>query len=302
MITYRRGHLGDVLDLLALYEAAFHKPFSSEWWRWWSEECPRGKNRLTVAEDAGRLVGAYSLLPMDVWVGGEHVKAALCTNVCVHPDYQGRGIFTGLGQHALSVDHGTRLFVGMPNRNALPGHLRVGWREFVPLSFFVKTDCQMQPRRSIEVPAFDGRVDALMEKRKGIFSFLPWADAAWLEWRLQRTGASYTRFVIEQGTGIGGYMVTKVYEKDSVRVAHVVDLQAISWGATEDLVFEAESFAAREGCRELTLWTNPRDPYAIAFEQRGFQRRESFDRVILHGPLEIPEGPVSFNLFANDVV
>lgn len=305
---FRAATPADDPALLALYEAAFGKGFSPEWWAWYFA-CPTGRDRVAVAELDGQLAGAYGLLPYRLWLNGREVAASLCQNVCTHPDHQGRGLFVRLGHHALDAEgaRGVSVCLGMPNSKALPGHLKVGWDEAAPLPFLVKEHDAIRPRRNrcVEVDAFDPRVDALMERIRERFAFLVLKDHAFLNWRFRaRPGQQYAIHQVEDGDLVRGYVVLKRFDDGDRRKAHILDLHAEDEGALAELLAAAEEHACLS--HELNGWTNPLDPYREQMLAAGFVERASADRLIVYwnagaAPEPFDGGAVWFCLSDNDV-
>lgn len=293
--------------LLDLYAAAYGKTFYLDWWKWWSVQGPR-LNRTYCAEDTdtAKLVGAYSMMPLTLWLNGRPIKASLCNNVCTHPDYQGRGLFTNLGGFALAQEGLIcPVSLGMPNGKALPGHLRVGWEVACKLPFLCKRDCGPRRTRAVEVVELDGRVERLSARLCRQAAFMVAKDAAWFKWRFNtRPNVQYRIFVVESGTELGGVAVCKRYSDGHCYRAHVVELLSESRGATEELMAAAETYAT--GAEELTLYTNPQDPWRDALLSMGYEERQGSDCLIMHGnqgPVELPDpqGAWTFNLSDNDV-
>lgn len=287
----------DEAALLALYGACFGKAFSPEWWRWYAQ-CPHRPQLTCIAEEAGKLVAAYSLLALDLRVGPETVPASLCNNVCVHPEWQRRGLFVALGHYALEQDRarGRVVALGMPNAQALPGHLRVGWREVVPLSRFVRLRPTPRLHRCFWVTRFDpGLADCGPAHGVRVVH-----DLDWLTWRLRRRPERYYTILATERRGtLGGYVALKHYDDHGLRKVHICDLAAVDSEAVLDLLAGAEDFAV--GRDRLDCWTNPRAPWRREFIEAGFEEEPSADRLIAYGDLDDGQAPVSFTYSDNDV-
>lgn len=301
-ITYRVLGKDEEGKLLALYCAAYDKEMSPEWWHWWRGS-PAGTTRTYVAVDGDKLVGAYSLAPFRLWLNSRVISASLCNNVATHPDYQRKGIFSGLGRFALHSDGslGIPLSIGMPNAKALPGHLSVGWTVASLLPQMVKVDCERTDHSCRTVADFDSRFHRLQARMAKRFSFLPIRSASELHWRyLARPGVTYTVVVVDDYPEIHGYAVLKRFGAK----AHIVDLHAETDAALHELLNCATDYAA--GSTELTLYSNHRDPYRATLETHGFTPRQEHDRLILHGNIgqvELPSDSKgwAFPLGSNDV-
>jgi GNAT superfamily N-acetyltransferase len=276
-LTYRRGGPEDYAALLDLYAVAYGKSFYLDWLRWWNEGGPLA-NGLRLACDGQRVVGAYGLMPIKLRVNDSTVKASLCTNVCVHPSLQGQGIFTALGMYALAgeIPLGTPVSIGFPNPKALPGHLKIGWDVLCDLPEMVKYRLKVQTNRCVEVDVFGTELDYFHRRVTPLYSLLCIKGYEWMNWRLRRTGASYTRFVYRLGNEISGYAVLKRYGFK----AHIVDLMAETREALNALLDAAESFAADSD--ELNVWTSSNDPWHGTLLERGYIARPTTDKLIMH--------------------
>jgi hypothetical protein len=307
-LHYRLATPEDDPRILDLFKSSFQKDVSSDVWRWFNERCPTGHNRTYVIEDikTGIFPASYSLLPIRLRLNGKEIKASLCTNVNTHPDYRGQGLFTQIGLFALCEEpkFDTSVSIGMPNKNAYPGHMKVGWEIAFPLPFLVKHDCKVQTHRCKEVEQFDARLDTFIENIAPNFSFMVLKNHRFLNWRVvERPDKQYARYIYEDGDAIRGYTVLKHFDGDNCRKSHILDIHADSDKVLDNLISAAESLAA--GRNELNLWTNPHNPYHKAFLNRGFYERSSDDMVIIHfnsgEKLPIGDGSWWFCLADNDV-
>ena len=285
-LTYRRGGPEDYQALLDLYASAYGKTFCLSWMRWWNEEGPIA-NGLRLACDGQRVVGAYGLMPYKLWLNDGPARASLCTNVCVHPSLQGQGIFMALGMYALAGEVPLRapVSIGFPNAKALPGHLKIGWEVVCDLPEMVKEHCEAKPHGCREVATFGSELDYLVRRVMTRYAFLNVKGHEWMNWRLRRTGASYTRFVVPDKGEIRGYIILKRFGFK----AHICDLIAEDYESLSQLLDAAESFAADSD--ELNTWTQPNDPWQVPLADRGFVLRTTGDKLIMHTNYGEPEMP-----------
>lgn len=84
-----------------------------------------------VGEDGGTLIGFYAAIPYRYQIDGQvHVAGMVC-DVMTHPEWRGKGVFTGIGRYSLQrlAEQGVAFTTGYPIRpEVLPGHLKVGWK------------------------------------------------------------------------------------------------------------------------------------------------------------------------------
>ncbi|MGI6366711.1 MAG: GNAT family N-acetyltransferase [Bacillota bacterium] len=135
-ITYGKLDLArDGKQHLELFRAVFGKEMSEELFAWKYQDNPHQVDHehcmIFVAKDGDRLVGARSLFPGRVFYRDNWYAGAQGGDTMVHPDYRGRGIFTGLLQ--MSVEELSQrqinVLYNFPNQNSLPGNLSQGARK-----------------------------------------------------------------------------------------------------------------------------------------------------------------------------
>jgi len=194
------------------------KSFSSVLW-----EYDKGGALASFAYDGNDVVGQYTLRPVTWRYFGKDVKAAICFDIAVHPDYRGKGLFTRMGNQAmLKAKFNNIDFVyGFPNEQALPGHLGAGWKAIgeVPLM------------ERVSPPAYNTRVTANFRRVTSIpFTFQPCNVIArdrlsGAEWRyFERPGVQYDVYVTH-----GGWFVLKDYWDEGIgrRKLHLIDWMTI---------------------------------------------------------------------------
>jgi GNAT superfamily N-acetyltransferase len=127
---YRQDDEGPVLDLLrsTLGDGpAGHRP--PEFFRWKHAQSPFGPSYMLVAETEERIVGLRAFMRWRFRAGEDVVRAVRAVDTATHPEYQGRGIFSRLTRRAVDeLRTDVDLVFNTPNRNSLPGYLKMGWR------------------------------------------------------------------------------------------------------------------------------------------------------------------------------
>jgi len=130
-----------------LFNAAFPEhggvgAASIEHYRWKFHSAPGEPHSYEYeAREAGELLGYYAWIPYPYRIGGRAVTAGMACDVMTSPAARGRGIFTQLGEYALSrLDESALAFVtGYPiRREVMGGHLRVGWKVAFELPMYLR--------------------------------------------------------------------------------------------------------------------------------------------------------------------
>ena len=99
-----------------------------EFFRWKHFDNFFGPSYMLVAECDDRLVGFRSFMSWRFQVQGLTLRALRPVDTATHPDYQGRGIFSGLTETAIAaVRDETDVIFNTPNSASLPGYLKMGW-------------------------------------------------------------------------------------------------------------------------------------------------------------------------------
>ena len=98
---------------------------------WKHRDNPFGASPAWVALDGNHVVGLRILMRWQFERGSEVVHAVRAVDTATHPEYQGRGIFTGLTRRALDelAADGTAFVFNTPNDQSRPGYLKMGWRD-----------------------------------------------------------------------------------------------------------------------------------------------------------------------------
>lgn len=94
-----------------------------------------------VAEEGDTLVGFYAAIPYRYQIDGIPQVAGMVCDVMTHPEWRGRGVFTGIGRYSLQrlADEGIAFTMGYPIRpEVLPGHLKVGWKVVQQMPMYLR--------------------------------------------------------------------------------------------------------------------------------------------------------------------
>lgn len=102
------------------------RKFAADSLRWRYESNPSGPVLGMDAWDGDRLAAHYATAPCEAIVDGRPMKGLLSLNTATHPDYQGRGLFTGLAEatYGAAASTGYGFVIGVANANSTPGFVR----------------------------------------------------------------------------------------------------------------------------------------------------------------------------------
>jgi len=129
-LTFRRFQPDDLVRVSEFRKTFF--PYNSslrcyepEYYRWKCHDNPVQQGEMWLAEDGDVLVGMKSMIPKRMKILGAEVDGAETGDTFTHPDYQRRGIFTGLFKTASQEDGlDTRVdfIYGVANEQSRPGY------------------------------------------------------------------------------------------------------------------------------------------------------------------------------------
>lgn len=247
--TMRDYREGDEEGILGLRQRVFGDldpvRLMPETWRWQFCENPAGEPLIALAEDQGRIVGQYAVIPTRFRVQGREVSLALSCDTMIDPAYQRRGLFTALARRVygrMESDGRMEAVWGFPNEASLPGFTRrLDWRLVTvfplrvaplrPLALLGSVFGLKKARRGgfppvtgpappvsaavagLEVASvgrFDEAFDDLWKRQRGLAPVIQVRDAAYLNWRYAGVPAfGYRVFAVRSSGRLLGYMVIR---------------------------------------------------------------------------------------------
>jgi hypothetical protein len=116
--SYKKG---DEHEILNLFRLSFNQEMSYNYWNWRFNDNPFSTQQfIQLMWDDDKLVGHYSLSPVELLIDGEVHQTALSMTTMTHPAYGGRGIFTQLAAvlYAGLEKQGYMMVWGFPNENS----------------------------------------------------------------------------------------------------------------------------------------------------------------------------------------
>ena len=233
-------------------------------WEWKYQQNPDGKAITWFAEVGDRLVGQYTINPVNIKCGGEIVRGAQSVDTMTHPDYRRQKIFETLAQKVYedAEKDGISLVFGFPNNLSYPGFVeKLGWRDIAAhhamvrplnirntaryysanvlfqrlgragLCFMNKVISRpLKPAEIIglkltQVSTFDERINDLWKKAEKNNVIMVQRDKAYLNWRYTKApGFEYKIFIGEIGEEIQGYIVFRCEKHAGAKVGRIFDL------------------------------------------------------------------------------
>lgn len=255
------------------WKGAFAREYDSQIYSWMFND----RNNMYAIFDEDKIAAGYCLLENKAVYNNNIVKGALCNNVFVHPDYRGQSLFVKLGRYALKEagNSGTEIVIGIPNKNAVPGHKRVGWTFLNEINFLEKniekasSNVSSDNIRIVNRENYHVYEDQLEEFSMNISknrTFSVIKDKEYFRWRyVERPKVDYRiRFYLEENKVLG-YIVYKVYK--ALNKLHIVDVEAENEEVFNALVKLADSLD--ESLELVNVWKS--SIYKDYFLKLGFK-------------------------------
>lgn len=139
--TVREGTDADLDGLRDLYLRVwgYNRPRQYDHWRYFMP--PVGICPMALAVDGERIVGAYSLWPVNIWAGGQSMPGAQSMDTMTDPNYGRQGIFSTLAEacYEIAEARGFQVLYGFPNPHSYPGFTRkLGWTHTGDMTHWVR--------------------------------------------------------------------------------------------------------------------------------------------------------------------
>lgn len=188
----RKGTDSDLKEIISLLKVSLGEdriPKSEALWNWKHQQNPFGESPVLVAESAGKIIGVRAFLKWEYLLEGKILLAQRAVDTAVHPDFQGKGIFSQLTRKLLEKSRleGTDLIFNTPNQKSTPGYLKLGWEKWDRLPIKIKPvlfkgDSQLNRPTSTweEVSQLVGKLE---QRQKDHFELKTHLVPGYLNWR-----------------------------------------------------------------------------------------------------------------------
>jgi ribosomal protein S18 acetylase RimI-like enzyme len=284
-LIFRRAQETDRPALVRLLRDCFngwHGEDSDDVWRWKFERNPHGKAHVWVADDDGRIAGCYIWNPVHVRLGDQTIGGAQSVDAAVHPDYQGRGLFTDLARTAVEAasEHELAVVFAFPSEGAIRGQLKSGFqpgfsivKTYRPALAWSRGGRRLRGLTLTEPEAFDSRFAELSNSRNTRLTVC--RDPEYLQWRYRDCPTErYETIACEEDGHVCGYCVVRVRQGSSGWMApgYIIDLQVLpeSINAAAFLVHHALRRLREHGARVVISWARAAGPEQEALTSAGF--------------------------------
>jgi predicted N-acetyltransferase YhbS len=299
--------------ILKMVKANEYTPIkcTPKYYDWQYRRNPAGEANIMLAVDkmAGNLAGIYAVIPIDLMVNGERVRAALSLNTLTDIDYRGQGIFTGLAREVYKrcFELGWNVVIGYPNQNSHVLFLRaLGFSDVGEIPLLLKL---VKPSvvigKKIPIPGasnlasvaqlildpmfkfraktasrvksirrFDTSFDELNDNRARVIPIMVSRHSAYLNWRYKDCPIEYEALTVREADKILGYIVFRVMRFAGMRCGMILDLVVREGkGKTKvgrDLIRSAFCKMVAQDCVLLGALSLENSQEYIMFKKNGF--------------------------------
>mgnify|MGYP005751056167 FL=1 len=138
----RKSTLEDIPEIVSVLRQSLGEsllPKSQELWKWKHQDNPFGPSPVLLALENNKIVGVRAFLRWDFSNQSDSIRSCRAVDTAVHPDYQGKGIFTKLTLKLIEEvrNEGLDLIFNTPNAQSTPGYLKMGWEKSGQLPLFL---------------------------------------------------------------------------------------------------------------------------------------------------------------------
>lgn len=269
--TYAIERLEDAGDerLRALDRVVWERERSAEWFRWKYAENPYLDHvPIFVAERDGEVVGARPFMALRLRAGSDSLLALQPADTMVHPEHRRQRVFTRMTQRALEFyeSRGPELFFNYPNRAAIGGYRKLGWKAVGPRQAYYRVQTPSTfvtsqvdgpagrllgevatpiarrlyrlrsslsaPPDGLDVELRDGADAALLAslyERRPPTELHAYRDREFYEWYCSSPAWKYTTAVAKRGTSIEAVLLIRRRTTDAgERVAQLADVAPLT--------------------------------------------------------------------------
>lgn len=226
---------------------------------------------MCIAEDEGRIVANYSVVPIRICIDGEVYKAALSLNTMTHPQYEGKGLFVKLASSLYDYmeRHGYAMVCGFPN-NLSNGIFcaKLGWKDIyeIPTMELGLCDINAEKYRNDVRPEI-GNWECIGMSKVESGGVTIYKESKYLEWRYKNH--STNKYVLSV-FGERCWAIHHVYESEMniAELHHDGNVQTL-----KSMIDYYVSLAVSEGLDKLTTWAGVNTVLHSVLERKGFINR-----------------------------
>jgi len=308
---------GNEVQINELFNKVFQEKRTLREWEWKFKQNPyRDLHLITVAEDAGKIVGHYASIPVFMQCGSERFLFAYPVDTFVHPDYRNLKIISDLysTHKEIGAKRGYIGAFGFPNEQAyMVGKRLLGYYDLLKLSnLYCRLNWRQPVKRRLKgIPVslekaiqkasskyysvyfsqrpykleiideyiFDERINRLWERVHQHFSILCIRDLPYLTWRYMSNPLKAYNILAVGDEEINGYLVYRIRENNGAYEGVIVDCLWDDEAVLKALLTDSLQRFAREGVDYAILRAQKATAFYNVATQLGFRERGGIEDI-----------------------
>ena len=300
-LVYERLSLDDLLGLSDLIsgmnkdsrEMYRIRSQSAEYYRWMYFKNPAGNASVFCAKHNGKIVSSFAMAPKKIQVGDKVVNGGKTMDMFTHPNYQGMGLMSRLGNMVFedAKKRGIEFWYVTPSLNSYPIFMKKwGYVEKFELLFlvkiinsaeiiksytksnFIKKMCDgvydstkkiikilrvsSQKYEIEELKQFDHETDSLWEqsRKPGCLSLS--RESKYMNWRYFENPDDYRVLAFRKNGNMCGLVVIKITLRKGLFVGEIVDFFCLPQikSIFQDMITSIANELSQKCCALLQTW------------------------------------------------
>lgn len=260
-MNFRRYNKGDEKHILDVFERAFGRKLSMDYWKWRYIDNPNNNTDLiNLAWDEDKLAAHYALSPIPLYLNGIKHFSALSMTTFTDPSYFRRGLFAKLAQELYSNTKDTiDVVFGVPNDNSVNGFVKkLGFqliKEIPLLETKILNRKFMPSANCVILENFDERFDELFFLIINKYKIITSRISSYLSWRfVDNPENKYQIIAFIDGGKVLGYAVVKIYNNNGVLIGDIVDLIAVNDSVLRQILNFSLDFLQSKKILSANMW------------------------------------------------
>lgn len=275
----RKYQKGDEHEILDLFQLAFGKTLSMDYWKWRFLENPNADtNLISLMHDHNQLVGHYAVSPVNLLVNNEVVKTALSMTTMTHPQYGGKGIFTQLAEDVYSEmkKNHYQMVWGFPNNNSHYGFIqKLGWKDIAIQGTLSYLNPKENNPQHVHYQCHAGFTKEMIEmlSKETTAKIKIQKNEAFLNWRYLQNPTSNYKIISVEDT----WAVYKIYNSDHEHSFIEIDLVELHGRNDPNEISKIiDAIRLEEGpISKFNIWTQLHGSQQSTLEKIGFKLSSS---------------------------
>ena len=172
----------EIVQIVSLIKQNLDPEFTEEFFRWKHQKNPFGQSFGLVAFDEEKIIGLRMFMFWEFFDASskKNIRSLRPVDTVVDKKYRGKGLFRKLTLEGLELCRGNySLVFNTPNKNSLPGYLKMGWSQ-LPNSGYFSLGVINPFGKEISVEFLKGRFTEYLPSQNNISTF---QNSIYLNWK-----------------------------------------------------------------------------------------------------------------------